>query len=62
MPKIPGGNHLHAVRALEKAGFRILCASTQCCKFSHRHPTQDLTAALSGCARPTVLRQALRRC
>ena len=24
MPKIPGVNHLHAVRALEKAGFRIL--------------------------------------
>ncbi|MCY4382873.1 MAG: type II toxin-antitoxin system HicA family toxin [Nitrospinae bacterium] len=24
MPKIPGINHLHAVRALEKAGFRIL--------------------------------------
>ena len=24
MPKSPGVNHLHAVRALEKAGFRIL--------------------------------------
>ena len=24
MPKIPGVNHLNAVRALEKAGFRIL--------------------------------------
>ena len=24
MPKIPGVNHLHAVRALEKVGFRIL--------------------------------------
>ena len=24
MPKIPGVNHLHAVRALEKAGFRVL--------------------------------------
>jgi len=24
VPKIPGINHLHAVRALEKAGFRIL--------------------------------------
>ncbi len=24
MPKIPGVNHLSAVRALEKAGFRIL--------------------------------------
>jgi predicted RNA binding protein YcfA (HicA-like mRNA interferase family) len=24
MPKIPGVNHLRAVRALEKAGFRIL--------------------------------------
>ena len=24
MPKIPGVNHLAAVRALEKAGFRIL--------------------------------------
>ncbi|MDE0004157.1 MAG: type II toxin-antitoxin system HicA family toxin [Rhodospirillaceae bacterium] len=24
MPKVPGVNHLHAVRALEKAGFRIL--------------------------------------
>ena len=24
MPKIPGVNHLHAVRALEKASFRIL--------------------------------------
>ena len=24
MPKGPGVNHLHAVRALEKAGFRIL--------------------------------------
>ena len=24
MPKIPGVNHLEAVRALEKAGFRIL--------------------------------------
>ena len=24
MPKIQGVNHLHAVRALEKAGFRIL--------------------------------------
>jgi len=24
MPKIPGINHLRAVRALEKAGFRIL--------------------------------------
>ncbi|MCH8151734.1 MAG: type II toxin-antitoxin system HicA family toxin [Planctomycetes bacterium] len=23
MPKLPGINHLHAVRALEKAGFRI---------------------------------------
>ena len=24
MPKIPGVNHLRAVRALEKAGFRII--------------------------------------
>ena len=24
MPKIPGVNHLYAVRALEKAGFRVL--------------------------------------
>ncbi|HEX8000428.1 MAG TPA: type II toxin-antitoxin system HicA family toxin [Pyrinomonadaceae bacterium] len=24
MPKIPGVNHLDAIRALEKAGFRIL--------------------------------------
>ena len=24
MPKIPGVNHLHAVRALEKAGFRVV--------------------------------------
>ena len=24
MPKLPGVNHLHAVRAFEKAGFRIL--------------------------------------
>lgn len=24
MPKIPGVNHLNAVRALEKAGFRIV--------------------------------------
>ncbi|GJL70236.1 MAG: hypothetical protein NPIRA06_28710 [Nitrospirales bacterium] len=24
MPRIPGVNHLHAVRALEKAGFRIV--------------------------------------
>ena len=24
MPNIPGVNHLHAVRALEKAGFRII--------------------------------------
>ncbi|MDE0198861.1 MAG: hypothetical protein OXK78_11760 [Caldilineaceae bacterium] len=24
MPKIPGINHPHAVRALEKAGFRVL--------------------------------------
>jgi len=24
MPKIPGVNHLHAVRALEKAGFSII--------------------------------------
>jgi predicted RNA binding protein YcfA (HicA-like mRNA interferase family) len=24
MPKLPGINHLHAVRALEKAGFRIV--------------------------------------
>ena len=24
MPKIPGVNHLRAVKALEKAGFRIL--------------------------------------
>lgn len=24
MPKFPGVNHLHTVRALEKAGFRIL--------------------------------------
>ena len=24
MPKIPGVSHLHAVRALEKAGFRIV--------------------------------------
>ena len=24
MPKIPGVNHLNAVRALEKAGFRII--------------------------------------
>lgn len=23
MPKLPGINHLHAIRALEKAGFRI---------------------------------------
>lgn len=25
MPKIPGVNHLEAVKALEKAGFSILC-------------------------------------
>jgi predicted RNA binding protein YcfA (HicA-like mRNA interferase family) len=24
MPKIPGVNHLHAVKALEKAGFRVV--------------------------------------
>jgi predicted RNA binding protein YcfA (HicA-like mRNA interferase family) len=24
MPNIPGINHLHAVRALEKAGFRVI--------------------------------------
>ncbi len=24
MPKLPGINHLHAVRALEKAGFQIV--------------------------------------
>jgi predicted RNA binding protein YcfA (HicA-like mRNA interferase family) len=24
MPKLPGVNHLHAVRALEKAGFRVV--------------------------------------
>jgi predicted RNA binding protein YcfA (HicA-like mRNA interferase family) len=24
MPKIPGVNHLNAIRALEKAGFRII--------------------------------------
>ena len=24
MPKTPGVNHLHAVRALEKAGFRVV--------------------------------------
>jgi predicted RNA binding protein YcfA (HicA-like mRNA interferase family) len=24
MPKIPGVNHLHAIRALEKAGFAIV--------------------------------------
>ena len=24
MPKFPGVNHLHAVRALEKAGFKIV--------------------------------------
>ena len=24
MPKLPGINHLHVVRALEKAGFRIV--------------------------------------
>ncbi len=24
MPKIPGINHLHAIRALEKAGFKIV--------------------------------------
>ena len=30
--------------------------STKCRKFPHHHPTQDLTAALSGRARPTVLR------
>ena len=24
MPRIPGVNHLHAIRALEKAGFRIV--------------------------------------
>ena len=24
MPRIPGVNHLHAVRAFEKAGFRIV--------------------------------------
>lgn len=24
MPKIPGVNHLHAVRALEKAGFEVV--------------------------------------
>ena len=23
MPKLPGVNHLHAVKALEKAGFRV---------------------------------------
>lgn len=23
MPRLPGVNHLHAVRALEKAGFRV---------------------------------------
>lgn len=27
MPKIPGVNHLDAIRALEKAGFSILCQS-----------------------------------
>ena len=24
MPRVPGVNHLHAMRALEKAGFRVL--------------------------------------
>jgi len=24
MPKIPGVNHLHAIKALEKAGYKIL--------------------------------------
>jgi predicted RNA binding protein YcfA (HicA-like mRNA interferase family) len=24
MPKLPGVNHLHAIRALEKAGFKIV--------------------------------------
>lgn len=24
MPKLPGGSHLQAIRALEKAGFRIV--------------------------------------
>ena len=24
MPKLPGVNHLHAIRALEKAGFKII--------------------------------------
>jgi predicted RNA binding protein YcfA (HicA-like mRNA interferase family) len=24
MPKVPGINHLHAVRALERAGFRVV--------------------------------------
>ncbi len=24
MPKIPGINHLHAIKALEKAGFKII--------------------------------------
>ena len=24
MPKIPGVNHLHAIKALEKAGFRVI--------------------------------------
>jgi predicted RNA binding protein YcfA (HicA-like mRNA interferase family) len=24
MPRLPGVNHLHAIRALEKAGFRIV--------------------------------------
>jgi predicted RNA binding protein YcfA (HicA-like mRNA interferase family) len=27
VPKLPGVNHLAAVRALEKAGFRIACQS-----------------------------------
>ena len=25
MPKIPGVNHLDAIKALQKAGFRIVC-------------------------------------
>jgi predicted RNA binding protein YcfA (HicA-like mRNA interferase family) len=27
MPKLPGVNHLRAVKALEKAGFRVDCQS-----------------------------------
>ncbi|MBI1336260.1 MAG: hypothetical protein GC164_04780 [Phycisphaera sp.] len=37
MPKIPGIHHLHAIRAFEKAGFRILRQSKHIIMFDGNH-------------------------